>query len=981
MKKLIIVTILSCLCFPELLGQQGEALSYRFQRGDEFYFKAQTTVTNEPVYTSEVYLQFNVREVNQEQYEMSMRYVRMNRDNPNDLFDSSDYYPGQTSDIGSTIQQVIIDKPVLFSLSNKGIISDIHFSEELNKAIKTHILGIQNKYLMKKFSLLNDQQLEATIRFVFPMLPNSANKQKWSTTQAATALSPELEMNYELVASNADQFTIKSSLDYENTDSAGYTGEIIEIIPEKIWQDGAILLDKSNGLLAHAEIKNGYKASRKVSTTGGKAIFINNESTTTISRQEVLEFGQPTYISGTLPPSQSWKEIRFHLWSDFPDRDLLDLKIVPEKNEFSARFLLQRPTELAVVGTFTSGTPANFGNMLLEPGDSIHLELEYAEATKFSGKGAAKNQAWNQIKEMGLNLSRDMKLSEVNRISKRNIKERGALLEAARPDISEWAYEHLQTDMYFREQRNRYNYYSGNIDTEPNPELFEKIFGELDFETYSSSRSFEFRWFAWDYLGARANIFHKLDRSRLVPKSELYALARLVLDGEHEYYMKAHIIGSSLKLGRARDYEPLYSDFTNSYPGSPLIKSLKEVYDKKGNIALSEIAPDFRLTGIRGPAFRLSEARGKWVMLVFCDLEDELTPNNIAKFAEMANTLPEDHFELVVAFTHKNKEKTRAFLKDADFRATFLDNESWKNSETHPYDMPYVPNNFLINPDGEFEFIGGLSSWELYLKEFMDYIKRDMADRAQLEGDGSKTPTLWIILGAIALVLLIWGYFVLKTARLKRKEQEKLEKVELEIMAVRSQLNPHFLFNAMSSIQHLVNVKDNEKANIFLSKFAGLMRRVLNQADLQLLSLAQELETLKDYLDLEALRHGFSYELNIAEEVDIYSMDIPPMLLQPFVENAVVHGISQIKDEGQIIIDISQKTDESISIKIIDNGIGLNQWSNAEQSNGKGLDLTRRRVALIMEKFRNEISFALSDRHDFDGQQGAFAEIIVGLEN
>src|SRR5690606_4715961 len=144
-------------------------------------------------------------------------------------------------------------------------------------------------------------------------------------------------------------------------------------------------------------------------------------------------------------------------------------------------------------------------------------------------------------------------------------------------------------------------------------------------------------------------------------------------------------------------------------------------------------------------------------------------------------------------------------------------------------------------------------------------------------------------------------YFTKKRNKKKLAENEQQKNTaKLQLNSIRSQLNPHFLFNALSGIQNLMNKNEIDNANKYLSKFARLTRNVLDGKEL--ISLSQEKTLLDDYLQMEQLRFGFKYEINHSENLDLDNIEIPSMLLQPFVENAVKHGISEKATDGKITV-------------------------------------------------------------------------------
>ncbi|WP_166334486.1 sensor histidine kinase [Sphingobacterium chungjuense] len=199
------------------------------------------------------------------------------------------------------------------------------------------------------------------------------------------------------------------------------------------------------------------------------------------------------------------------------------------------------------------------------------------------------------------------------------------------------------------------------------------------------------------------------------------------------------------------------------------------------------------------------------------------------------------------------------------------------------------------------------------------------------------------------LVILILGFlFLMVLTIIKRRNRKVLEEkeqqkntVKLQLSTIRSQLNPHFLFNALAGIQNLMNKNEIDHANQYLAKFARLTRNVLN--DRERITLAQEKALLDDYLQMEQLRFGFQYDIKVADEVDLANIEIPSMLLQPFVENAVKHGIAQKGADGMITIEFLRRNNDLL-FTITDNGHG---FDTQQKSDGLGLLLSQRRVALL----------------------------------
>ncbi len=202
----------------------------------------------------------------------------------------------------------------------------------------------------------------------------------------------------------------------------------------------------------------------------------------------------------------------------------------------------------------------------------------------------------------------------------------------------------------------------------------------------------------------------------------------------------------------------------------------------------------------------------------------------------------------------------------------------------------------------------------------------------------------FVVIGLAVIACLVFVVFYVIRIRNKAQLAEQKQKkdiAQLQLDAVRSQLNPHFLFNALSGIQNLMNKMEIDQANRYLTKFARLTRNVLNNSDL--INLSEEKTLLDDYLQMEQMRFGFHYEIMLDPELDTLNIQIPSMLLQPFVENAVKHGLTNTDVAGKIIISIVKK-DTDIELSIVDNGKGFN---TAKQNDGLGLQLSKKRIALL----------------------------------
>ena len=243
------------------------------------------------------------------------------------------------------------------------------------------------------------------------------------------------------------------------------------------------------------------------------------------------------------------------------------------------------------------------------------------------------------------------------------------------------------------------------------------------------------------------------------------------------------------------------------------------------------------------------------------------------------------------------------------------------------------------------------------------------------------TLTRIIQLLSLLLFLSLVVFFIYKylmRIKLRKQGQEKRLR-ELQMAAIRSQMNPHFLFNSLNSVQNLIQQNRTEEANLYLSDFAGLIRKVLRNSDKEEVSLAEELEMLEQYLKLEKLRFDFEYAIYVDDQIDQNLFMLPSMILQPIAENALIHGLQHKTGEKKIAIRIL-KIENSIQIIIEDNGIGIQASQKLKaNSNGFGLRMNEERIQMMKAKNGGNYSFKLTDLSEQD-KKGTRVEIIIPEE-
>jgi tetratricopeptide (TPR) repeat protein len=258
------------------------------------------------------------------------------------------------------------------------------------------------------------------------------------------------------------------------------------------------------------------------------------------------------------------------------------------------------------------------------------------------------------------------------------------------------------------------------------------------------------------------------------------------------------------------------------------------------------------------------------------------------------------------------------------------------------------------------------------------------------------------------IILLLIGFIFSRVVLLKRKNEAHLRKraedeleierlegerakvalleraKELEIQALRSQMNPHFIFNCLNAINRFVLNHETEAASDYLTKFSRLMRMIMNHSRHSVISLADELEFLSLYLDMESLRfkNAFDYNIQLDEDIDAGDIFIPPLLLQPFVENAVWHGLMHKRDRGELIVSV-QERNGVLMVIIRDNGVGRKRAGvlkskSVEKYKSMGLQITAQRLALLTGKEEPGHLFEIEDLYDEHGN-AAGTQVVLKI--
>jgi tetratricopeptide (TPR) repeat protein len=257
--------------------------------------------------------------------------------------------------------------------------------------------------------------------------------------------------------------------------------------------------------------------------------------------------------------------------------------------------------------------------------------------------------------------------------------------------------------------------------------------------------------------------------------------------------------------------------------------------------------------------------------------------------------------------------------------------------------------------------------------------KIEFIEKEQRLTEESNRRQRYIIYSLIAgLMLLVVTVFMMY----KSIRQRKLTNNLLALKSLRTQMNPHFIFNALNSVNSFIAQSDERAANKYLTDFSTLMRAVLENSEKDFIPLSREIELISLYLKLEHARfkEKFDYTFEVADNIDIDAFEIPPMLLQPYIENAVWHGLRYKKNKGLLEVKLAQKDTQTLLITITDDGIGRTKskalkTQNQLKQKSKGMGNVSSRIAILNEMYQDKLSVEVSDL--FEHGEGTRVQLLL----
>lgn len=340
--------------------------------------------------------------------------------------------------------------------------------------------------------------------------------------------------------------------------------------------------------------------------------------------------------------------------------------------------------------------------------------------------------------------------------------------------------------------------------------------------------------------------------------------------------------------------------------------------------------------------FNLNTKKEKVIINGIKNLDRELSDlvdNDKLVLQHNQNTITINWSYLVLNNSNKNKFAYKLLNYDSDWKITNLNETTFSNLE----DGDYV---FLVKAANN----DGVWSDETQLKITIN-------------------PPFWktwwfFLLSFVAVTISVYAFYKMKTNQIKKEEALKTfyakQLAEVEMKALRAQMNPHFIFNSLNSVQKFILKNDSFSASQYLTKFSRLIRLILDHSNQNYVLLQNEIDLLKIYIEIEDLRFDkkFDYEIIIDDRIETDNIQIPSMIIQPFIENAIWHGLLHKESKGKLLLHFMQCGDDCLKVIVEDNGIGREKAAELKskqllKKKSYGMQITENRIE-ILNKTQNQ---------------------------
>jgi len=638
---------------------------------------------------------------------------------------------------------------------------------------------------------------------------------------------------------------------------------------------------------------------------------------------------------------------------------------------------------------FSDGKIAKISKeIFLEPGDSLYVIIDFCEFSKnhnpqfiYHGEHAANTNYLNFKEKTRFSKPADFIMygeKRSNYDAEAEYQNKIKKLQNAKDSLSKTFYQYELTNLKYKYLWQDFNsemitlqslYNKPNI--KANKSFAKQYSSSLDTIQFRKEllSSFSYRHSLFSYLNYLQLLIY--GNSEHLNLKELNSLAKLVFDKEHHKVFLYELIQRHLETSFKQDeIYWLVQDFNTLYKETSEAKILSERFGEHQMVMPHKPAPNIIVKDIYDRKINLNKYKGKVVLLGINRFY------GLKHLKEKVNNLPEN--VISVFANYELNYYNKLFLEQGTFpKAHHIVNADNYVEQFKPYKFLANDLFYLIGKDGYIRYhFTSLEDIDL-INSKIDELNQRPYNLLTRSSELIKKHYNIIIPFLIGIVIAV--LMGLSNSFRKRKKQQSQNRIlQSELKAIRSQLNPHFLFNSLNSIQNFINKQETENANIHLAKFAGLMRQVLEYSEKDTVSINEELEFTRTYAELEALRYGFQIKWSIDSDLDIHNIEIPSLILQPFVENAIVHALSEKGEAGILGIECFQKNNELICFTISDNGNGIN---TTENNGGFGLKSSKERINILNSQLKEKISLKIINQSELKvNETGTLVEICISIK-
>ena len=312
-----------------------------------------------------------------------------------------------------------------------------------------------------------------------------------------------------------------------------------------------------------------------------------------------------------------------------------------------------------------------------------------------------------------------------------------------------------------------------------------------------------------------------------------------------------------------------------------------------------------------------------------------------------------------------NPDLTEVKIKGLSFLSDIYKNDNDYKSALMLYKEADSLNN-SVSDTRNISYLNGLLL--KYENETKLNLVKELESKEVLSASTQTNVALTVLLSVIAVLLITVLLFIFH-----RQQQSNQEKkiLALEQNMLKSQMNPHFIFNSLNSIKQYIIGNEIENAVYYLNKFAKLIRKILDTSNKKDISLAEELETMTTYMTIENMRFSneIDFKINVADDIDSKKIRVPSLILQPFIENSLWHGLSSKLSDKKIIIDVKNTIPDYVSISITDNGVGRKiskerKLKETFKRRSVGIEITKERLFSFAKRFNRSFELKIEDLYD-----------------